>query len=173
LQDLKTHISCTRNSGSNAQGEASRPPAPLSSVIPPSSQSTPPDAAKVTVAEGESSLSAHSVFIKDFLRTFVDADDTQQIDPEIQQTLNALSNIVKTSKQQPLARELVLPHAKVQSPVQQRKYDLPPIQDAVALIRAAQSEHSTIRWSRLGVYLTDFIDHQHSTSPVLAGYTSM
>ncbi|KAL4816217.1 hypothetical protein BDW67DRAFT_55560 [Aspergillus spinulosporus] len=138
LQDLKTQFSVTDNSN-DAHYEVSGSGTAPSTTNSSSTHPTPSEPVRGPVVEGESSLSAHSVFVNDFLQGFFKTDQIQQSDPEIQQTLDALLHIVSTSKQQPSAYEFIQKNARPQRHVQQ-KYKLPPIQKAVTLINAAKAQ---------------------------------
>ncbi|KAK6213104.1 fungal specific transcription factor domain-containing protein [Colletotrichum tabaci] len=139
MGDLKTHISTTvaansANSVNHASTQATVAPA----VASPSTHSGQPDSAAGPVVEGNSSLSAHSVFVNDFLQGFIGS--LQKPDPEIRETLDALSHIVSPAKQQASTYEMVLAHARPRTHLQQEKFDLPPIQKAVALIHIAKAQ---------------------------------
>lgn len=82
--------------------------------------------------EGESSLSAHSVFVNEFLQDFV------QPDPEIRRTLDHLSNIVSDSRQQSHAGTSPRPNVKSRGQAQQKRDELPPFPKVAALIRLAK-----------------------------------
>ena len=91
-------------------------------------------------AEGESSLTAHSAFANDFMHHVASASPLQSSEPEMRNTLDALSNVVATLREQTVANEMAYPHAR---PIQRpgpSGYELPPIQKAVELIRIAKSE---------------------------------
>jgi hypothetical protein len=173
LQDLRTHIPST-NHGISNQYDKSRHVAPTSSSIASSpSQTLPPEPTGSAAVEGESSLSAHSIFVSDFLQSFVQKDSGQHSDPEIQRTLDVLSDIVSASRQQPRTRELALPNARSQRAWHRNKYELPPIQKAVALIHAAKGEQALISRAWLsGGHSTHTTHHQRSNSPAPDGFTS-
>lgn len=82
--------------------------------------------------EGKSSLSAHSIFVNEFLQDFV------QPDPEIRRNLNDLSNIVSDSRQQGSAGESPRTNVKLQSQCHQKRDELPPFPKVAALIRLAK-----------------------------------
>ncbi|GKT59840.1 fungal specific transcription factor domain-containing protein [Colletotrichum tofieldiae] len=140
MADFKTHISDTAaantaSSGNNhASTQATVAPA---AAPPPSHHSGQPDSAAGPVVEGNSSLSAHSIFVNDFLQGLIGS--LQKPDPEIRETLDALSSIVSPAKQQASTYEMVLAHARPRTHLQQEKFDLPPIQKAVALIQIAKA----------------------------------
>lgn len=91
--------------------------------------------------EGESSLSAHSVFVNEFLQGFA------QPDPEIRRTLNDLSNIVGNAGQQGNSEDSPRTDVKKRSDIQRKKNTLPPFSKVAALIRLAKGmcKYSIIR----------------------------
>ncbi|KAJ8112616.1 hypothetical protein OPT61_g5060 [Boeremia exigua] len=106
-------------------------------VVRTTSAASSPNLSKSVVGpgvEGESSLSAHSIFVNEFLRDFV------QPDPEIRRTLEDLSNIVSDSRQQGLSGESPQTNVVLRSRVQQKRTDLPPFPKVAALIRLAKAQ---------------------------------
>jgi hypothetical protein len=117
----------------------------MSSHSTPASQTQPSSSSleKVPgkVIEGESSLAAHSVFANEFLRKVVNTESLQEASLELRDTLDSLSHIVTSLKGQTLATEMTYPNAvPAQRPVLHSD-DLPPVQKAIALIRAAKSKN--------------------------------
>lgn len=112
----------------------------------PSSSSVPSPASHAShaeisgpVVEGDSSLTAHSVFANDLLQKFVDGDSSMKM----HDTLDALRSIVDTMKQHPAALEMAYPNAKVlptpPSPIASlRSRDLPPIERTVQLLKISK-----------------------------------
>lgn len=96
---------------------------------------------KVTgkVVEGESSLAAHSAFANEFLQKVVDTESLQESSLELQDTLDSLSHIVTSLKGQTLATEMTYPNAVLTQRPVHHSNELPPVQKAIALIRAAKS----------------------------------
>ena len=91
--------------------------------------------------EGESSLSAHSVFVNEFLRNVVEADYLETSSSEMRETLNALSHIASASKLQSGASEVAYPYARSdRADTPSQRCELPPIQKAVSLIHFAKSK---------------------------------
>lgn len=110
-----------------------------SSVSTPSSRALPhiPEA---SVVEGDSSLSAHSVFANDFLRKVVNTDSLQDASLELRETLDSLYHIVNALKQPTASSETTYPHARKPShrPSSRGSFEMPPIEKAVAMIRLAK-----------------------------------
>lgn len=90
--------------------------------------------------QGDSSLTAHSVFANDFMQRTVGVDSVQGNRTTIRETLDALSRIVSALKQQAIVSEMTYPHAASMQRPHPSQRILPPIQKAVALIRIANSE---------------------------------
>lgn len=139
LHELKTHTQAISNNGTTESQEPSHIVA-WASAQPDTSESFPTGTVNSTAVEGESSLSAHSVFVDNFLHSF---SDGMQPDPEIQATMNTLSHIASASNTHSEARKLAMPKTSMSSPVRQRKFKLPPIREAVNLTQAAQGEHAS------------------------------
>lgn len=121
---------------------------PTITVYPPSAASTPSGPAGSTVGlsdahadpivEGESSLSAHSVFATELLQKVVSTESLQEASLELRETLDSLSHIVSSLKEQPVSNEMAFPNAVVHHRQRHASSDLPPLQQAVNLIRAAK-----------------------------------
>lgn len=112
------------------------------SVSGPSPQSCLPhrsEPATGPIVEGQSSLSAHSVFVKDFLHNFVQSDVRGQSDQQIRRTLVALTGIANTPIQHD-ATGHILPASRELNNAQQRGHALPPIQMVAPLIRLAKGK---------------------------------
>ncbi|GJC86416.1 putative transcriptional regulatory protein C11D3.07c [Colletotrichum liriopes] len=113
-----------------------------SSKSSPSSHAIQPGSAagsSAILGEGESSLAAHSAFASDFMQHVASASPLQCSRPEMRDTLDALSSVVATLREQTVAKEMAYPHAR---PIQRpgpSGYGLPPIQKVVDLIRIAKS----------------------------------
>ncbi|KAK4221285.1 putative transcriptional regulatory protein [Podospora fimiseda] len=103
-----------------------------------SSSSSSGDAAreaKSPMVEGDSSLTAQSVFANDFLQKVLNKESR----PEMREGLDALHVIVEAMKRQPAAHEMTYPHAP---PVKESTLEgcqLPPIQKTVEVLKLAQS----------------------------------
>ncbi|GKT42758.1 uncharacterized protein ColSpa_02939 [Colletotrichum spaethianum] len=93
----------------------------------------------VVLGKGESSLAAHSAFASDFMQRVASSNPIQCSGPEMRDTLDALSSVVATLREQTVANEMAYPHAR---PIQRpgpSGYGLPPIQKAVEMIRIAKT----------------------------------
>jgi hypothetical protein len=87
------------------------------------------------MVEGESSLTAHSVFANEFLQKVVSRDSK----PEMRERIEALRHMVEALKKQPAAHEMTYPHAK---PVRSRPpegCELPPIEATLHVLKLAKS----------------------------------
>lgn len=86
-----------------------------------------------TLVEGDSSLTAHSVFAKDLLGKFVSNESS----PQLRETMDALYDIVDAMKKQPAAREMTYPHARTPDSSGQG-HQLPPISKSVHVLNLAK-----------------------------------
>lgn len=89
--------------------------------------------------EGDSSLTAHSVFANDLLRKIVDQDSSL----DMQDTVDTLRVLVDAMKRQPAANEMTYPNAKVvltPAAATLRACQLPPIQKTVYILKFAKCE---------------------------------
>lgn len=102
--------------------------------------SASPETTVGPAVEGESSLSAHSVFVNDFVQNVVKADSLQGSTPDIRETLDALSRVVSASKKQLDEFEMAYPRATSVPRPQPQRCELPPIDKVVPLIRLAKSQ---------------------------------
>lgn len=93
-----------------------------------------------SIIEGQSSLSAHSVFVKDFIDNFVQSDLPGQPDQQIRRTLDALSDIANDSNQCDTVGEQLVTQGELQSHARRQRRELPPIEKAAPLIRLAKSK---------------------------------
>ncbi|KAH6691446.1 fungal-specific transcription factor domain-containing protein [Plectosphaerella plurivora] len=123
--------------------ETSAQPKSISSHSTPASHTQPSssslDKVPGKVIEGESSLAAHSVFANEFLQKVVNTESLQEASLELRDTLDSLSHIVTSLKGQTLANEMTYPFAVPTQRPALHSDDLPPVQKAIALIRAAKS----------------------------------
>lgn len=90
---------------------------------------------------GESSLAAHSAFASDFMHQVAGATPLQGPRLEMRDTLDALSQVVSTLREQTAAGEMAYPHARSIQRLGPSGYELPPIKKAVELIRIAKGEY--------------------------------
>ena len=105
------------------------------------------DASVGPVVEGNSSLTAHSVFAKDLLQKIMDEGSR----PEMRETFDALHSVVEAMKKQPTAKEMTYPNARPikAAPAFLQGCELPPIQRSLHVIKLAKCE---IPWSHLPSY---------------------
>ncbi|KAK0620142.1 fungal-specific transcription factor domain-containing protein, partial [Immersiella caudata] len=98
------------------------------------------------VVEGDSSLTAHSIFARNLLQKVVDVDSSSAM----RDTVNTLRDIVDTMKQQPAAHEMTYPNAKtiLSFPSAAIKAcQLPPIQETVQILKLTKHERvSSLAW---------------------------
>jgi hypothetical protein len=87
-----------------------------------------------TVVEGESSLTAHSVFANDLLQKVVSRDSR----PEMHERAEALRHMVEAMKKQPADHEMTYPHAKLIRPAAPPGCDLPPIEKTLEVLKLAK-----------------------------------
>jgi len=131
LRNLSTHVSAPGNTHDDVPVPPPAHPSPVRRALPSNSENA-------AVVEGSSSLSAHSVFVNQLLQGLV---GVQQPDGDIQRTLTDLADIASTPQDTSSATEVALPNADPSETRGQKKFKLPPIQDAANLIRAAQGKH--------------------------------
>ncbi|KAK4243720.1 fungal-specific transcription factor-like protein [Corynascus novoguineensis] len=113
------------------------------------------------MVEGESSLTAHSVFANKLLQK-VASTDTR---PEMLERIEALHNVVESMEKQPAAREMLYPHAKPVRPVTLEGCDLPPIEKTLQLLKAVKAQ------PRLGAaWMFEIFQMDHFPETCLAVY---
>lgn len=142
LRDLRNDRQLSSNVVSGTSDAAPTPKQPSSSSIStPSNHTVQPVSSDMLGAAGESSLAAHSAFASDFVHQVASAVPTQTSGPEIRDTLDALSHVVTTLREQTVASEMAYPHARPNPrPGPSRAgHELPPIKKAVELIGIAKS----------------------------------
>lgn len=93
-----------------------------------------------SVVEGQSSLSAHSLFVKDLVHNLIESDLPGRPDEQIRQTLDALSDIAKGSNIREASGEPLVAQGELETHDQRRRHQLPPIQKAAPLIRLAKGK---------------------------------
>lgn len=88
------------------------------------------------MVEGNSSLTAHSIFAKDLLQKIIEEGSS----PEMRETLDALHAVVEAMKKQPAAKEMTYPNARpVRSvPAFLQSCELPPIQRSLHVVKLAK-----------------------------------
>lgn len=129
LGELKTHLS-SPSPATIPYTAASSSPASHSSH--PNHGSHPE--ATGTVVEGESSLTAHSVFANELLQKVVSGDSR----PEMRERIDALRTMVEAMKKQPAAHEMSYPNAKPIRPVAIEGCELPPIEKTLQALKLAK-----------------------------------
>lgn len=87
------------------------------------------------MVEGESSMTAQSIFAHDFLRKTV-GDGSSVL--EMRETLDALHSLVEALRHQPASHELTYPQAKPVARPAFGECEMPPVQSAVNIIREAK-----------------------------------
>ncbi|GKT40882.1 putative transcriptional regulatory protein [Colletotrichum spaethianum] len=139
-------------------------PKPISSSIStPASHATSAQTSGPLV-EGESSMTAQSIFAHDFLRKTV-GDGSSVL--EMRETLDALHSLVDALKQQPAIHELTYPNAGPMVRPALGDCEMPPVQSAVNVIRQAKA-HRTLGLE----WITNFLHPDHFTDLVLKVYFS-
>ncbi|AEO57210.1 fungal-specific transcription factor-like protein [Thermothelomyces thermophilus ATCC 42464] len=88
------------------------------------------------MVEGESSLTAHSVFANNLLQKVASTDSR----PEVRERIDALRNMVESMEKQPAAREMAYPHAKPVRPVTLEGCDVPPIEKTLQLLKLTKAQ---------------------------------
>lgn len=137
LKDLRT-----QNVNASNVSELGRDASETVSV--PSSNTGSPhysEPATGSVVEGQSSLSAHSVFVKDFVQNLIQFDLPGRPDEQIRRTLDALSNIANDSNLRDTVGEPLVVQRDLESHAQRPRRELPPIQKATPLIRLAKGKN--------------------------------
>lgn len=95
------------------------------------------------MVEGDSSLTAQSVFANDFLHKVLNKDSR----PEMREGLDALHVIIEAMRHQPAAHEMTYPHAGPVKPSPLESCELPPIDRTLHVLKLAQSkEMHALAW---------------------------
>ncbi|WQF79624.1 hypothetical protein CDEST_04638 [Colletotrichum destructivum] len=172
LEDLKLHFPVpSATSTSKPPDTSTFAPKPLylqpktvaSSISTPASHANSVQTSDPMV-EGESSMTAQSIFAHDFLQKAV-GDDSSVL--EMRETLDALHSLVDALKQQPAIHELTYPHARPIARLALGDCEMPPVQSAVNAIREAKA-HKTLGLE----WVTNFLHPDHFTDLVLKVYFS-
>ncbi|KAK4149351.1 hypothetical protein C8A00DRAFT_18942, partial [Chaetomidium leptoderma] len=117
-----------------------------------------------TVVEGDSSLTAHSVFANDLLQKVVSGDSR----PKMRERIEALRHMVEAMKTQPAAHEMTYPHAKPIPPATLKGCDLPPIDKTLDILKLAKSHR------QLGVaWVFELFNLEHFPETCLAVYMAV
>ncbi|ROT38994.1 fungal-specific transcription factor domain-containing protein [Sodiomyces alkalinus F11] len=178
LEDLKTNLPASNtqpqpptqnfNDSSHA-GVKANPTATISTSTCPCP--TPPNHALPhipggSVIEGDSSLTAHSVFANEFLQKVVNTESLQDASLEMRETLDSLHHIVNALKQPTASSEMTYPNARrLPRPSSKHGSEMPPITKAVAMIRLAKS-HSLVSTT----WMFELIPMQHFSEVCLGVY---
>ncbi|KAL2261569.1 hypothetical protein VTK26DRAFT_3876 [Humicola hyalothermophila] len=93
-------------------------------------------AATGTMVEGDSSMTAHSVFANDLVHKAMGNDSR----PEIRDRLDTLGRILEAMKRQPAAHEMTYPHARPVPPPAIPSCEMPPIEKTLQVLKLAKSE---------------------------------
>lgn len=101
-------------------------------------RSTELNSSSITVVEGESSLAAQFSFAEDFIRKVAKTEPLQTSGLEMGESLENLSQIVAAYKQQPVSEETTYPNARPTERPGLHTWELPPIQESVAVIHVAK-----------------------------------
>ncbi|EXF81720.1 fungal specific transcription factor [Colletotrichum fioriniae PJ7] len=156
--------------GGGGGGVSGGPPAPIqlktvastSMSTTPASTSTQQQHTTDPLVEGESSMTAQSIFAHDFLRKTV-GDGSSVL--EMRETLDALHSLVEALRHQPASHELTYPQAKPVARPAFGECEMPPVQSAVNIIREAKAQKT------LGLeWVTTFLHPDHFTDLVLKVY---
>ncbi|KAL2132145.1 hypothetical protein VTI74DRAFT_4151 [Chaetomium olivicolor] len=96
-----------------------------------------------TVVEGESSLTAHSVFANNLLHKVVSRDSR----PEMREGIDALRHAVEAMRTQPATHEMTYPHARATRQVVPEGCELPPIGKTLEMLKLARSsKQPSLSW---------------------------
>ncbi|KAJ9165344.1 Fungal specific transcription factor [Coniochaeta hoffmannii] len=133
VEDIKKQLPTPTLQLPNGASPGSRIVSSIVSAPTPPSQ-IPQGQTSGTLVEGDSSLTAHSVFAKDLLGKFVSNESS----PQLRETMDALYDIVDAMKKQPAAREMTYPHARTPDSSGQG-HQLPPISKSVHVLNLAKS----------------------------------
>jgi hypothetical protein len=152
LQDLKVKLDTPTTTQQQQQRQPSsyhlQLPKESTSKATSSSTPSPGSHADTTgpVVEGDSSLTAHSVFANNLLQKVVNVDSNLTM----RDTLNALRDIVDTMKQQPAAHEMTYPNASTIpsfTSAALKTCQLPPIQQTVQILKYTKDQRvSSLAW---------------------------
>ncbi|GAB1321099.1 Zn(2)-C6 fungal-type domain-containing protein [Madurella fahalii] len=132
LEDLKVRLPSPSKTLSEPAAAVRTIPSPVPS---PASHVNNADTTS-TVAEGASSLTAHSVFANDLLQKVVSEDAR----PEMRERIEALHHVVEAMKKQPASHEMTYPHAKPVKPTPLQGCSLPPIERTLEILKLSKSQ---------------------------------
>ncbi|OLN82133.1 putative transcriptional regulatory protein C11D3.07c 4, partial [Colletotrichum chlorophyti] len=161
LQDLKLQLPAASASTAPPSSASASPSVPLSSKPANSSISTPgshvsSSQATGPMVEGESSMTAQSIFADDFLRKAV-GDGSSIL--EMGETLDALHSLVDALKHQPASHEMTYPSARFMPRPSFADCEMPPVQSAVGIIREAKAARILgLQWIQSLIREDHFLD---------------
>ncbi|KAL0943723.1 fungal specific transcription factor domain-containing protein [Colletotrichum truncatum] len=161
LEDLKLQLPSAATATVSAPSASAINPAPLPSKSVATSTSTPTSHANSVLAsgpmvEGESSMTAQSIFAHEFLRKTV-GDGPSVL--EMRETLDALHSLVEALKQQPASHEMTYPHARHLPRPSLSDCEMPPVQSAVSVIREAKAQRVLgVQWVYNFLHMDHFTD---------------
>lgn len=114
------------------------------------------------MVEGESSLTAHSVFANDLVHRVMSGGTSM---PEMHERIETLRNMVEAMKKQPAAHEMTYPHAKPAHFGAPKGCDLPPIAKTLELLKLSRAN------PELGIaWVFELFEMEHFPETCLALY---
>ncbi|KAK4139899.1 fungal-specific transcription factor-like protein [Dichotomopilus funicola] len=114
------------------------------------------------MVEGESSLTAHSVFANDLVHRVMSGGTSI---PEMHERIETLRNMVEAMKKQPAAHEMTYPHAKPTHFGSPKGCDLPPIAKTLELLKLTRAN------PQLGIaWVFELFEMEHFPETCLALY---
>ncbi|KAK3994326.1 putative transcriptional regulatory protein [Cladorrhinum sp. PSN332] len=131
---IQRPIESSDTSSASTRVPSSSAPSPSSYHVPSSGDAG--REAKSPMVEGDSSLTAQSVFANDFLHKILNKESR----PEMREGLDALHVIVEAMKHQPAAYEMTYPHAGPVKASALEGCELPPVEKTVQVLKLAQSK---------------------------------
>ncbi|KAF5524019.1 putative transcriptional regulatory protein [Colletotrichum aenigma] len=162
LEDLKLQLPTVGTAAASASsapaaaaksGALPSQPAATSTSTPASHVNTVPTG---PMLEGESSMTAQSIFAHEFLRKTV-GDSASVL--EMRETLDALHSLVEGLKQQSASHELTYAHARPVPRPALSEWEMPPVQSAVSVIRDAKAQRVLgVQWVNNFLHPDHFVD---------------
>ncbi|KAF4824186.1 putative transcriptional regulatory protein [Colletotrichum siamense] len=163
LEDLKLQLPTVATAAASASSAPAA--AAKSGALPsqPAATSTSTPASHVNTVqptgpmlEGESSMTAQSIFAHEFLRKTV-GDSASVL--EMRETLDALHSLVEGLKQQSASHELTYAHARPVPRPALSEWEMPPVQSAVSVIRDAKAQRVLgVQWVNNFLHPDHFVD---------------
>ncbi|KAL4758282.1 Zn(II)2Cys6 transcription factor [Aspergillus foveolatus] len=137
-QSAIQHSSTQRFATGNASSNNSTPDVCSRQVHDFPTLDDPAEKGRLLKGQSSSSLSAQSSFAVRFLHDAVDSKQERDITGEVTCLLKTISQLVESFSHQSLAATSLFPHARVEPTAGQPKYDMPPIEVTVSILREAQ-----------------------------------